>query len=135
MATWTDHDLEQRIIEILSEVPLVNPDGHHFGRPFLTAYQLAIELERRWPDAVEAIGKPVGGRGGGQHDSLAQYIANQLSRRIKADREYPVEGAFVSNQYVDELRYRRPTGEPMVASHAGGPYDLSMYRLAGAGAA
>lgn len=130
-STWEAHDIEARVLEILGDVPLMNPSGHHFGRPFMTAYQLAIEFDRRWPESARAIDKPVGGRGSGESDSLARYLANQLSRRIKASRgSYPVEGAFVSNQHVDEMRFRSSSGSPVVSSSAGRPQDLSMYRLA-----
>lgn len=130
MPLWNEHNIEARILEILGDVPLINPDGHHFGRPFMTAYQLAIEFERLWPDATVAMDKTPGGRGSGEQASLSRYLANQLSRRIKAaGGSYPVEGAFVSNLHVDELRYRRANGDLVVSSHAGGPPDLSMYRL------
>ena len=43
MSIWQSHSIEAPIREILASVPL---DGHHFGRPFLTAYQIAIAFEQ-----------------------------------------------------------------------------------------
>ncbi len=44
---WEQHNIGDRIIQILREV---EDEGHHFGRPFLTAYQLAIEFDNRHHD-------------------------------------------------------------------------------------
>ncbi|MDE0006123.1 MAG: hypothetical protein OXQ29_25820, partial [Rhodospirillaceae bacterium] len=79
MSIWQDHAIEQRIREILASVP---DEGHHFGLPFLTAYQIAIAFDQRHPREADLIAKPVGGKDTGRHDSLAKYFANQLSRRI-----------------------------------------------------
>lgn len=130
MSKWADHDMDTRILAILSDVPINNPAGHAFGRPFLTAYQVAIEFERRWPDAFLAIGKLLGGSGSGQHDTLAQYIANQLSRRIRdAHNDHPVQGAFMSNRCVHEFIFDTANGDMLNSSSAGRTADLSMYRL------
>lgn len=37
--------------------------GHHFGPPFVTAYQLAIALDREYPQIREALAHEVGGEG------------------------------------------------------------------------
>jgi hypothetical protein len=49
-----------------------------------------------------------------------------LPRRYSAEGANLIEGAFVSNIHVDEMRYRRSSGGRIWASHAGGPFDLSM---------
>jgi hypothetical protein len=56
-------------------------------------------------------------------------VANQLSRRIKADPHHVVEGAFLSNVDLDVLRYRRSDGGTVTSSLTGSGMDLSMYRL------
>ncbi|MPM44653.1 hypothetical protein SDC9_91332 [bioreactor metagenome] len=66
---WEELKLEEKIIEIL-RVESHEP-GHHFGRPFFTPYQIAIEFKIRYPEEFEKIGKPVGGKGTGQPDSVA----------------------------------------------------------------
>ena len=44
---WETHGLEEKIVGLLAEVSYYEPD-HHFGRPFLTAYQLAILFKERY---------------------------------------------------------------------------------------
>ena len=126
---WDQHNIGLLVVNILADVPLNNPDGHHFGRPYMSAYQLAIELERRYPDAYQAIGKDVGGTGAGQ-STLAQYLALQLSRQIR-DRgvQHPVEGAFLTNVDVIDFRFRRDNGDEVRSSLTGTGFDLSMFRL------
>lgn len=45
MSQWEDFRFEERIRQILQEVTYYRED-HHFGRPFLTAYQIGIEYAR-----------------------------------------------------------------------------------------
>ena len=95
----------------------------------MTAYQLAIELQRRHPATVEAIGKPLGGAGTGQRNSLAQYLAQQLSVRIKAqDADNAVEGAFLSSRHVKDLTFSNPEGVLITSSLTESGYSLSMFR-------
>jgi hypothetical protein len=122
---WEQHNIENRVIRILREV---DDEGHHFGRPFLTAYQLAIEFDRRHHDIVIQLGKQVGGAGTGERTSLAQYLALELSRLIKDNPDYPIEGAFISNQDVGELSYNYGT-RVITSSVTGSGYSLSMFRL------
>lgn len=83
---------------------------------------------------MAVLGYPMGGAGTGQHNSLSQYIGRELSGRIKraeqAGEAYPIEGAFFSNVYAEEVRYRRTNGEPIVSSLAGTGLDMAMFRLA-----
>jgi len=52
-------------------------------------------------------GKEVGGAGTGERTSLTQYLALELSRQIRGNPNYPVEGVFISNQNVRELSRNR----------------------------
>ena len=124
MSIWHDHSIESRIREILESVP---DEGHHLGRPFLSAYQIAIAFDQRYRDEADIIAKPVGGKDTGRHDSLAKYFANQLSRRIR-DRSLPdVEGRYLSGQFLESLEYEN--GRETVASSLGRA-NMSMFRLA-----
>ena len=122
---WEQHDIEDRVIQILREV---EDEGHHFGRPFLTAYQLAIEFDRRHHDIVTRLDKEVGGAGTGERTSIAQYLALELSRQIRDNPAYPIEGAFISNRYVRGLSYNYDN-EIITSSVTGSGYSLSMFRL------
>lgn len=126
MSVWQERDVQDHIVEVLSGVP---DNGHHFGRPFITAYQLAIEVDRAYPELASALNVTVGGVGTGVRTSLAQYLAGELSRRIAQDPAFPIEGAFLSSNDELEIRYQGPGGTEVVSSLTGSGWPLSMYRL------
>ena len=127
MSHWNDHQIEERITQILSEVPDAY-GSHHFGHAYLTVYQLAIEFARRFPEAAAAIGFPLGGRGTGQHSSLAQYLARELSRQIRIGEITRIEGGFLSNQHLRDINFLNGQ-EVIYSSLTGTNNTLSMYRL------
>jgi hypothetical protein len=130
MNVWNELGVEAKICEALGDVTIVNEAGHHFGRPYMTAYQLALKLHRAHPEVAEALGVPVGGSGNGSRNSLSQYLARELSRRInRAGGDYPIEGAFLSNDDVRSLTYDGPDGETLSSSLTGTGYDVSLFRL------
>ena len=59
MSIWNDYSIELRIRDILDVES--RREGHHFGRPFLTAYQIAILFAERYQEDLDAIGKEIGG--------------------------------------------------------------------------
>ncbi len=70
MSVWGELEVESKIIDILRGIP--HQEAHHFGRPYLSAYQLAIAVDRRWPEVRTALGNlPIGGLGIGTRNSLA----------------------------------------------------------------
>jgi hypothetical protein len=73
---WKNFDFEGKITSILRAIAKDDPE--HYGQPFFTAYQLAIEFAKQYPQDFAEIGKPIGGRKTGEK-SLAWYIAWQLS--------------------------------------------------------
>ena len=123
MTIWEDHSIESRIREILATVP---DDGHHFGRPFLSAYQIAIAFDQRFPREAALIGKPVGGKDTGRHDSLAEYFANQISRHILAGTLSGIEGRFLNGRFLKCLEYDND-GETVASSR--GQANMSIFRL------
>jgi hypothetical protein len=87
-------------------------------------------MQRRFPDTVAPIGKPIGGAGTGQHNSLAQHLSNELSKQIKAQGvEHPVEGAFFSNENARSITFTGVDGDVITSSLVGADYDLALYRL------
>ena len=124
MSIWQDHLIETRVREILASVP---GDGHHFGRPFLSAYQIAIAFDQRYPHEAAVIAKPVGGKDTGRRDSLAAYFANQLSRRIRNGTLTCIEGRFLNGQFLECFEYRNH-GETVASSL--GQANMSIFRLA-----
>lgn len=129
MSIWSEHNLTDKVIEILTDVHC-NNDVHHFGPPYISAYQIAIEMQRRFPETVTAIGKPIGGAGTGQHNSLAQYLSNELSKIIKRlELDYPVEGAFFSNENASAISFAGADGAVVTSSLVGTDFDMALYRL------
>lgn len=117
MSVWEQQSVEAAVLAALSSVHINNPGGHHFGAPYMTAYQLAIKVDAAAPQIAQMLGYTVGGAGTGSSNSLVQYLALELSRRIKADPEhYPVEGAFAMNEHVTASQYRDAVATPSPAA-------------------
>ena len=127
MRTWEDLDIRTKVETILNRVPWPEPD-HHFGRPFVTAYQIAIEFAQSYPHEIERLGLETGGRGTGLHYSLAQRLALELSTRIKNGEIQNIEGRFLSNFDVTELKFNN-YGSPLYSSATGNNATISMFRL------
>ena len=125
MSQWDNLKMDTKISQIL-DVQSHNPD-HHFGRPFLTPYQIAIRFNQRFHTDVSTIGKPIGGKGTGQQDSLAQYIALELSTRIRDGQITNIEGRFLFRENLHSLQY--DDGGNIIESSSTQSYDLSMFRL------
>ncbi|MGH2706347.1 MAG: hypothetical protein ACRDJ4_15050 [Actinomycetota bacterium] len=127
MSVSIDHDVPAKILEVIDNVS-VKGQPHVFGRPYITAYQLAIALDQRHPQIRAALGLPLGGVGIGDQHSFAPYLANQLSTHIQDHGDaYQVEGAFLSNQHVEGLTFGAPDGR-ILASFVQNGADLSMFR-------
>ena len=91
--------------QILASCPEYEPD-HHLGRPFMSAYQIAIRFAEKHPnhDLVRTL--PLGGKGTGTHQSLAQRIARFLSQAIQDETAGNIEGGFISHDCVDYFSFR-----------------------------
>ena len=124
MAPWWNSTVENNIREILRGVRYGPNPRHHLGRPFLTAYQLAIEYDRRFPELGRQLGLTTGGKGSGWPSSLPQQLARELSQRIKSGEIQDIEGGFLSTCNVNDLSFRSPSGiiRPSVK-------DISVFRL------
>ena len=89
---------------------------HHLGRPFMSAYQIAIRFANDHPQHPLVTTLDVGGRGRGPHHSLAWHIARFLSAAIKHGRAADIEGGFIPHDLIGDLwfEYRdrevRPSG-------------------------
>lgn len=128
MSIWEKYDIEAKVRAILLEVEYYKPE-HHFGRPFLTAYQLAIEFEKRYNHEFASLGYKVGGKGIGEKISLAQYLARRLSDQIKSNKIADIEGGFISNLHLDDIIFFDYAGNKIKSSLTKTNADLSMFRL------
>jgi hypothetical protein len=127
MSHWQDLNIEDKVFQILRDIPNVAPE-HHLGCPFLTAYQIAIEFAQRHPDDFELLDLPIGGADIGQHNSLAQYLANQLSININAGILTRIEGGLLSNQHIKELSFHNDAAI-IHSSLTSIGFTLSIFRL------
>lgn len=126
MTKWEQFEMERKITEVLSMAELETE--HHFGRPFLTPYQIAIELNSRHPTLCKDLEMELGGAGTGLQNSLTQYIAQQLSTRIKKKEIRNIEGAFIFNMHLTDLVFKTTTGREIHSSNTDQD-ALSMFRL------
>ena len=120
---WTS-TVENNIREILRCVYYRPNRHHHLGRPFLTAYQLEIEYDRRFPELRRQLGLTIGGSGSGEHQSLPQWLARNLSQRIRNGDIEDIEGGFLSDLHRADISFNGPGGP--VRSSVG---DISIFRL------
>jgi hypothetical protein len=125
MNIWEENHVEEKIMQILEDVP---DGGHHFGRPFLTAYQLAIEFDRLYPEVRSQTNLPIGGIGAGQRNTFSQYLAKQLSQRIKSAEITKIEGGFLSNQHLKDISFSNKD-TVIHSSLTDTEFTLSMFRL------
>jgi len=54
MTIWEQYNLEERILNILNVRYSHDPE-HHFGRPFLTPYQIAISFREQYFGLLQLI--------------------------------------------------------------------------------
>ena len=103
---WVELDLEQKIIGLLAEQVSTNV-GSDFGRPFVTAYQLAIMFAERYPGDYEVFvnrGFPMGGLNSGTRNSLPQYLAGQMASKA-VNQSMGIEGGFLSCEHLSGFNY------------------------------
>ena len=124
---WEDNDLGQKLVEVLTSVTYVKP-AHHFGRPFVTAYQLAILLKERFPKVFNRFGHPVEGKGIGVRYSFTSYLARQLSGKLRSGEITNIEGAFLSNRHLVRFQFD-DHGETVISSSTDSQYDVSVFSL------
>ncbi len=127
MSNWQEYDIQKKIQIILADVQYNKPE-HHFRRPFLSAYQLAIEFVNRYPEEAKRLALQIGAEGIGERLSLAQFLAEGLSQHIHSGEITNIEVGFLSNLHLSEITFDN-NGEPIKTSLANAAFDLSMFRL------
>lgn len=127
---WRQLDVETKVIDVLGSVePTSSP--RLGGRPFVSAYQLAILVDERYPEVRQALGDvPIGGAESGSRTSLAQYLAERVGAEIRGHSgNYRIEGATLSRMRLGELRFKTPGRDDIRNSNAEAGFDLSLFRL------
>jgi hypothetical protein len=127
MTFWQENGIEEKVFSILRDAR-EDREGHPLGRPFLTAYQIAIEFAERHPDVTAKQDWPIGGAGAGERNSWAQYLARWLSQLVKDHPDGPIEGGFLSNLHLKDINFTHDD-EVIHSSLTGAKFGLSMFRL------
>lgn len=125
MSNWLSYDIEKRLRRIMGKEYYRMKPNHHFGRPFLSGYQLAIEFDKLYHSDVVSLGYVIGGRGVSVRTSLAQYFARELSHKIENRIITDVKGIFLSNTELQEVEFKGG----IISSSTGGKYDLALFGL------
>ncbi len=126
MNSWVEHDLVAKILTILGDVRVAG--GDHQGRPFLTAFQIATALYKRYPDVVEALDFPAGERGSNRAHSVVQCVAQNIAREMKAGNLDEIEAMSLPSEHLSKVA----VGGQVVAAQSwpiAAPSTLSLYRL------
>lgn len=106
MSLWRDEDIDEKIVLILRDAMYKGGD-HTFGKPFLSAYQIAIEFNKRFPGVVAMLPahSRVGGEGTGEYNSLSQYIGKQISGHFDDMGALGIECGFLSSNDLVKLEF------------------------------
>ena len=104
--------------------------GHPLGRPYMSAYQIAICFAREHPDHPLVQELDVGGEGTGERRSLAQRIARFLSGAAQ-DPGSEVDGAFISHQNIAEFSFDNNGTRVRVSDLSGPGHSIFRRRVAG----
>ena len=97
---------------------------HHLGRPFLTAYQLAIEYDRRFPELCEQLGFPVGGAAQACINLYHSGWREIYRSASEEERSGTLKGGFLSDLHRADISFNGSEG--IVRSSVG---DISIFRL------
>lgn len=56
MSNWNNYEIKNKVREILNGIKYKSNLKRHFGKPFVSAYQIAIQFSYRYPDVVAELG-------------------------------------------------------------------------------
>ena len=110
--------------QILKQCPEYAP-RHHLGRPFMSAYQIAIRFAEAHPQHRQVRQRDVGGKGKGPEHSLAQRIARFLSAAVKYNRAPDIEGGFLSHELIGDMWFNN--GGEKVAPSGSNAHSIFRY--------
>lgn len=99
---------------------------------YLNAYQLSIEIDKRWPGTIKNSDYDIGGAGKNLSVSFSQLLAKNLSQCIKNSSVY-IQGAFLHtkknnlwSKYTFDYQFNNP---PEIISCSNiGQSDISIYK-------
>lgn len=104
MSEW-EQSFEAEVFRLLDQEEFDIREDHHFGHPFVSAYQIAVAFERDNRELCQRLNKVIGAGDG--LENLPTYIAHELSRRIRtAGTDYPIEAVWLSGTGLPTILYR-----------------------------
>lgn len=98
MSRWRDLGMQHLVHGILQEAPCHHPCGD-FGKPFISAYQLACQFRILHPDTFHTLDMPLGGEGAGGR-TFTGYLAQELARSIRNGVAPELEGRWYYSGHV-----------------------------------
>lgn len=103
-----DKQLLEAIKEILENVEMYGNDKKNMKRCYISAYQLAILLDKNNRPLLDSLGysQDIGGKGLGTHDSLAKRIARDLSAEFNNNLQSDIEIAFFCTNELEQFSFR-----------------------------
>ena len=119
MSIWKDGHVLERVVESLRNLNAVDNN-------YVTAYQLAIQFAKDHGEVVDKLDLPIGGKGTGEHKSLASYLAQNISSNIKLGDIENIDIAFLSTTWVKNMEFKDDVGKDFSASDMSA---ISMFRL------
>jgi hypothetical protein len=126
MALWEKLEMDDKLIKLLKEIP-PGANAEDFGPAYVTIDQLAVVFDLRYPEVRQELDVTLGGRSGGRHTSLVDYLATELVPKIKRYGDvYPIEAAQLSSVRFREIRLNGPGGRDLVGTSKA---DLPLIRL------
>jgi hypothetical protein len=128
---WQRLDVEAKVVDVLASVRPA-PSPRFAGNRFLTAYQLAILIDDRYPEVRQALGPdvPIGGAGSGSQTGLVQYLAERLAAEARSrGAGYRIEAAALSRSCMGDVWFKVPGASDIRNSNAEAGWDLSLFRL------
>ncbi len=96
---WDAYRVEPAVLEILQDVRS-HEQGHALGRPYLTAYQLAVAFDQRYPAIAADLAREIAGTGDDWIATLAGYLAQEMAARIRSGRLPGVQAALLSDRHL-----------------------------------
>lgn len=120
---WYHYRMEERIVDILKSFAR----SAHSHQYLLTIYQIAIEYAKKYESDFKNMGRPLGGVGAGNR-ALTTYMANQISKRIKAEKLKQIEMLLLHPADAQSLIYKY-NDQQIVAATATARYPIPVYRL------
>ena len=100
MSQWEELQVADKVRGILGELRQGYPYANYAGNPFFSAYQLAIELKRRFPDDFSQY--TLGGERSGDPYPLPAYIARFLPQAKDAA---DIETAFLHEHHLAHVSF------------------------------